>query len=390
MPTPARRAPRRAAALGMLALSLIAVSGCSGQPTSTPRAAGAAGPLTGALSAAPLAPLAKRSPADVLVVAARPMPESVVRHLGTLPHAAAATRVATGTVSVGGTPVHVVAVDPARYRAFTPPGTAETTAVWDAIARGELVVAHAVAKRLRLVLGGPVLVLASGKVVPMRLGALATTLPGADFLVDKRLVPVLHLQRNTGLVISARGADSAELAAEARKVAGHSARIDLLTAPKANPVAFLTGSRAARAFGAFSYRYYPDGTIEPDAEWVAENIRSERVPILGVVTCHRLMLPQLRAALSEVKAAGLASAIHPGEYGGCYVPRFIERSPDYPISLHTWGIAIDLNVPENLRGTSGRIDRRVVAIFKRWGFRWGGDWSWTDPMHFELGALLTS
>jgi hypothetical protein len=31
----------------------------------------------------------------------------------------------------------------------------------------------------------------------------------------------------------------------------------------------------------------------------------------------------------------------------------------------------------------------IVNIFKRWGFRWGGDWAYTDPMHFELAALMT-
>ena len=34
-------------------------------------------------------------------------------------------------------------------------------------------------------------------------------------------------------------------------------------------------------------------------------------------------------------------------------------------------------------------DRRVVEIFKRWGFAWGGDWQYTDPMHFELTTILT-
>ncbi|MGH3431465.1 MAG: M15 family metallopeptidase, partial [Thermocrispum sp.] len=58
------------------------------------------------------------------------------------------------------------------------------------------------------------------------------------------------------------------------------------------------------------------------------------------------------------------------------------------LSLHTWGIAIDLNVAGNQRGTAGEIDREVVRIFTRWGFAWGGDWSWTDPMHFELAALV--
>jgi hypothetical protein len=32
----------------------------------------------------------------------------------------------------------------------------------------------------------------------------------------------------------------------------------------------------------------------------------------------------------------------------------------------------------------------VVEIFKRWGFAWGGDWQYTDPMHFELTTILSS
>ena len=58
------------------------------------------------------------------------------------------------------------------------------------------------------------------------------------------------------------------------------------------------------------------------------------------------------------------------------------------LSLHAFGIALDLNVPGNQRGTRGEIDRHVVAIFKKWGFTWGGDLAYTDPMHFELNALV--
>ena len=50
--------------------------------------------------------------------------------------------------------------------------------------------------------------------------------------------------------------------------------------------------------------------------------------------------------------------------------------------------AFDINVPGNQRGVAGEIDRDVVAIFKKWGFAWGGDWAWTDPMHFELAQIV--
>ena len=149
-----------------------------------------------------------------------------------------------------------------------------------------------------------------------------------------------------------------------------------------------TGGSVAAAVGTFSYRWFADGTVRPDPAWVAANIRTEQVPILGYVTGHRVLFPQLRGALREVVARGLADEIHPEEFGGCYVPRFIGRDPSKGLSLHTWGIAVDLNVPGNQRGVPGEINRDVVAIFKKWGFAWGGDWAWTDPMHFELAQIV--
>ena len=117
-------------------------------------------------------------------------------------------------------------------------------------------------------------------------------------------------------------------------------------------------------------------------------IRTEQVPIIGSVTCNKGMLPQLRAALDEVRAAGPRRQDPPGEYAGCYYPRYIANDPAKGLSLHSWGIAVDLNVPGNQRGTVGQMDRRVVAIFKRWGFAWGGDWNYTDPMHFEMARVV--
>ena len=221
-------------------------------------------------------------------------------------------------------------------------------------------------------------------------GAFATTgIPGTDVVIDDEVGRSLGLPTATGMLLTAgKGVDPVDLAARVRRITGDGSSVDLLTTPAADPVAFLTGNSAAQAFGAFSYRYFPDGTLEPDPKWVAQNIVTESVPIFGEVTCHRLMFPQLRGALTDIVNAGLASTLH--TYNGCYVPKYIERSPTHAISLHTWGIAIDLDSATNYRGIKGTMDPKVVEIFKRWGFRWGGDWHWTDPMHFELVALLTS
>jgi hypothetical protein len=292
-------------------------------------------------------------------------------------------------VKIAGTTVHAVAVDPSAFRAFTAQGTAEATAVWLSVARGEPVLSHALAKSLKLELGGqaPVASL-TGAPESMRIGAFATTgVPGTDLIVSDEQGQALGLAKATGMLLTAGPSlDPVTLASRVRKVAGKAGDVDLLTAPSTNPVAFLTGSRAAKAFGAFSYRYFPDGTIEPDARWVNANIVTASVPVLGRVRCHRLMVPQLRGALADVQAAGLAGSLH--TYDGCYVPRFIERNPEHAISLHTWGIAIDLDASTNYRGIAGTMDPKIVEIFKQWGFRWGGDWEYTDPMHFELGALI--
>ena len=111
------------------------------------------------------------------------------------------------------------------------------------------------------------------------------------------------------------------------------------------------------------------------------------VPILGRVTCHRVMVPQLAGAMAELVERGLADLIDVSQFGGCWVPRFIASDPTRGISLHSWGIAVDLNVSTNHRGTVGDMDPRIVEVMAAWGFAWGGLWSDPDPMHFELAAL---
>ncbi len=335
-------------------------------------------------------PLRERLRPDVLVTAPAPLAPEAVARLTALSPDGGAVVFRTGTVRVGDADVSAVAVDPSTYRTFAAQGTAESDAVWQAVARGEAVASHEGAEARALELGEPVGVrpAAGGAEVPLRLGALATTgVPGSDLVVGDAVGESLGLPVRSGLLLTAaKGQDPVALAGQVEEITAGQAQVDLLSPPAANPVAFLTGGEAAEAFGAFSYRYFPDGTIEPDAAWVRENIVTATVPVLGQVTCHRLMLPQLQGALQDVVDAGLAGTL--STYDGCYVPRFIERNPEGSISLHTWGIAIDMDAATNYRGIRGTMHPEVVDAFERWGFRWGGDWAYTDPMHFELAALL--
>lgn len=151
---------------------------------------------------------------------------------------------------------------------------------------------------------------------------------------------------------------------------------------------FLAGRGVSRLFGSFSYVVHPDGRISADPAWARTHIRSRKVAILGTVTCHRLMLPQLARAMREIELKGLSRLIDRSQYGGCYVARTILWDPSNPPSMHAWGLAIDLNVSTNQYGARPQMDPRIVGIFEKWGFNWGGRWRTPDGMHFELGALL--
>jgi hypothetical protein len=226
----------------------------------------------------------------------------------------------------------------------------------------------------------------------VHVGVYAPQLPQVDAVVNDSWIKTLGMRRGNALLISTGIRTPASIRTPLQRIVGHRASVQRLDVaarlgldPKAVQTAFLVGS-AADAVGSYSYTVLGGGRIAPSPAWVAGHISTETMPIIGPMTCNTQMFPQLRAALDEVVAQGLASAIHPGQYGGCFVPRFIAGTTT--LSNHAFGLAFDLNVPENERGTVGRINRQVVAIFEKWGFTWGGTWHYTDPMHFELNRIV--
>jgi hypothetical protein len=118
-----------------------------------------------------------------------------------------------------------------------------------------------------------------------------------------------------------------------------------------------------------------------DEAWRRRWIATAAMPILGRVTCHRRMLAPLRRALAELERRGLARLVDAGDYAGCFAPGTIGTSGG--ISLHTWGVAIDLNARANPYGARSRQDPRLVRALARHGFAWGGRWPTPDAMHFE-------
>lgn len=310
-------------------------------------------------------------------------------------------RIQRGAVAIRGRKITVAGVDPRQFRAFTPDVTAVEAGVWRRLAEGDAAFTHEAAARVRARLGrslevnadldgsNPQLQLSGAPDPTVRVGAYASNgAPGvADIIITRATAAALGLQAKPRLLVALdEGADPTTVAEAVAAATGGSARV--LEQPQVQQ-AFLTGGETRNAFEPFDYVDNGDGMITIDPAWVARNIVRRQVPVFtGEVVCHRLMVDQLAGALAEVEARGLAHLIDPSDYGGCYVPRHILFNPSAPLSMHAWGLAVDFNVATNGYGAEPQLDMRIVEIFERWGFVWGGRWSTPDGMHFELGALL--
>ena len=284
-------------------------------------------------------------------------------------------------------------VDPLRFRSVAPASTREAEFVWSALLTGEAVVAVDTAEQLDL--GSDARMRIAGS--PIDVGAFADNgAPNlADVIVASHVGRKVHLGPQDALVIGAKpgvSLDALERALE-RRLRGTGAVLKPLIPESPTPIVPAAvpqqvGTAEGDLIGRMSFRILRNGFIEPDEAWVKASIATAEVPILGRVTCHRLLLPQLHAALSEIQRRGLSRLVDAGDYGGCYVPRFIDRDPSRALSMHAFGLAVDLNVSSNQLGTGGDMEPRVVEILDRWGFAWGGRWSPPDPMHFELARLI--
>lgn len=68
----------------------------------------------------------------------------------------------------------------------------------------------------------------------------------------------------------------------------------------------------------------------------------------------------------------------------CYCPRHNRWDSKFPLSVHTWAAAIDIDPKQNGIGAKTNIPTWAIKIFESWGATWGGDWTnYPDPMHFQ-------
>jgi len=126
---------------------------------------------------------------------------------------------------------------------------------------------------------------------------------------------------------------------------------------------------------------------EPHAEhnmtvWdVPVNLEVGKIP--KKIYCNKDLVAPLAKAFQNLIDTGHIRELE--SWDGCFNIRSKRGSNSW--SLHSWGIAIDVNAASNRFGHSPSLSAGFVKCFTDAGFDWGGLWTKPDGMHFQLKAL---
>ena len=290
--------------------------------------------------------------------------------------------------------LNVAAVDPATYRNYTPLEVADSQDVWDRVAGGELGAQERLARSSRRTRTSSSR--SAAPTTPRRCTSAPrpTAVAEVDAVVNETWIDDLGMVADNALLVRtgttapkkvAKQPSSSWSATPRRsRWSTWSPAIGLRPGRQADrgrrpaPSPTWSASTATPSIGG--------GRIAPEPAWVCEPHRPPDRPDPGHGHLQQVPLPAARgrAAGRRSTAASRTRSIPRSS------PAATTRASSpasTKLSNHSFGLALDLNVPGNQRGTVGEMDRGVVAIFKEWGFGWGGDWGYTDPMHFEMNSI---
>lgn len=101
------------------------------------------------------------------------------------------------------------------------------------------------------------------------------------------------------------------------------------------------------------------------------------------IYCNKLMVEPLKKAFQNLISTGAVQELK--TWDGCFNIR--KKRGLSSMSLHSWGLAIDVNAFENGLNATPKLSAKFVKCFTDAGFEWGGTWARKDGMHFQLKSL---
>jgi len=128
---------------------------------------------------------------------------------------------------------------------------------------------------------------------------------------------------------------------------------------------------------------YGDPTLEKSMiVWdVPTNLEIGVIP--KKLYCNKDIVAPLTQAFTNLISTGKVSELK--TFDGCFNIR--KKRGLSSMSLHSWGIAIDVNAAWNQLNMVPTLTPGFVKCFTDAGFEWGGTWTRKDGMHFQLAKI---
>jgi hypothetical protein len=101
------------------------------------------------------------------------------------------------------------------------------------------------------------------------------------------------------------------------------------------------------------------------------------------IYCNKDIIAPLGNAFKNLINTGYINELK--TWDGCFNIR--KKRGLTSMSLHSWGIAIDVNAFENGLNMQPKLSAGFVKCFIDAGFDWGGTWQRKDGMHFQLSKI---
>jgi hypothetical protein len=99
--------------------------------------------------------------------------------------------------------------------------------------------------------------------------------------------------------------------------------------------------------------------------------------------CNKDLISPLSLAFKNLITRGFVNELK--TWDGCFNIR--KKRGLSSMSLHSWGIAIDVNAAWNGLNKIPTLSAGFVKCFTDAGFDWGGTWTRKDGMHFQLSKI---
>jgi len=137
----------------------------------------------------------------------------------------------------------------------------------------------------------------------------------------------------------------------------------------------ITSAQALKKYGLPEKEAHMTLWEVPAHLWVA--------PLPKKIYCNKDLVKPLLSAICELHATKHIKELK--TWDGCFNIR--KKRGLASSSLHSWGIAIDVNAATNGLNKEPTLSEGFVKCFTNNGFEWGGLWRRLDGMHFQLSSI---